>query len=237
MNVTVKKRKTCRLCESPRLELVVPLAPTPVAEKYVTEQELSQPTAIYPLDLYLCLDCGHVQLLDVVDPKFLFDEYTYMSGNTKPLVQHFDECAEVTLKRYQLKPDSLVIDIGSNDGSLLRSFQKRGMRVLGVDPATEIAAKATQQGIPTIPNFLTNDLSKTIKAEHGQAAVVCAFNVFAHADDLAGMADSIRQLLAPNGLFLFEFSYLLDIIDRMLLGTIFHENLSHHSVKPMANFL
>jgi SAM-dependent methyltransferase len=219
------------------LELVVPLAPTPVAEKYVTQAELDQRQPVYPLDLHLCLECGHVQLLDVVDPEFLFDNYTYESGNTKPLVQHFDEVAEGTCSKYALAPNSLVVDVGSNDGSLLRTFQKRGMKVLGVDPAKEIAAKATQNGVPTLPHFLTMDLARKIRAEHGAASVVCAFNVFAHADNLGGMADAIREMLAPGGVFVFEVSYLLDVLDKMLLGTIFHEHLSYHSVKPMVAFL
>ncbi len=237
MQIKVTRRETCRLCGSRRLELVVPLSPTPVAEKYVTKAELDQPTPAVPLDLHMCLDCGHVQLLDVVDPEFLFDNYTYMSGNTKPLVQHFDEVVEATMTRYGVQANSLVVDIGSNDGSLLRCFQKRGARVLGVDPAKEIARRATESGIATIADFLTPELACKIKQEHGPASVVCAFNVFAHADDLAGMAESIRTVLAPNGVFVFEASYLLSILDGMLLGTIFHEHLSHHSVKPMATFL
>jgi len=111
------------------------------------------------------------------------------------------------------------------------------MRVLGVDPAKEIAKKATDSGIPTLPDFLTLDLARQIKKDHGPAAAVCAFNVFAHADKLGDMVDSIRELLAPEGLFVFEVSYLLDIVEHMLLGTIFHEHLSHHSMKPMVSFL
>jgi SAM-dependent methyltransferase len=235
--IKVTRKNTCRLCDSTRLELVVPLAPTPVAEKYVSKDEIHVEQPVYPLDLYLCRECGHVQLLDVVDPEFLFDNYTYMSGNTKPLVQHFDEVAEQTISRFHVAPNSLVADIGSNDGSLLRCFQKRGVRVIGVDPAKDIARKATEAGIPTIPEFFTPELAGRMKREHGPASVVCAFNVFAHADDLAGMAESIRMLLAPDGVFVFEASYLLDIIERVLLGTIFHEHLSHHSMKPMASFL
>jgi hypothetical protein len=233
----VSRRTVCRLCNSSRLERVVPLAPTPVAEKYVGRDQLHEPTPSYPLDLHLCLDCGHVQLLDVVDPAYLFDNYTYMSGNTKPLVQHFDEVAESTISRYGVRPGDLVIDIGSNDGSLLRAFQKRGARVLGVDPARDIARRASESGIPTIPDFLNPALTTRILAEHGPARVVCAFNVYAHADDLAGMTDCIRDLLDPAGVFVCEFSYLLDILDRMLLGTIFHEHLSHHSFRPLAAFL
>jgi SAM-dependent methyltransferase len=237
MNISVTRRTTCRLCGGGQLELVVPLAPTPIAEKYVTREELGQETPVYPLDLYLCLGCGHVQLLDVVDPEFLFDNYTYESGNTRPLVQHFDETAQAVIAKYQPAPNSLVVDVGSNDGSLLRCFQKRGLRVLGIDPAREIAQKATRNGIPTLPEFLNLDLARRIKKEHGPAAAVCAFNVFAHADDLGGMAEAIREMLAPDGVFIFEVSYLLDVLDGMLLGTIFHEHLSYHSIKPLAAFL
>jgi SAM-dependent methyltransferase len=236
MQVKVTRRKTCRLCDGSRLELVVPLAPTPVAEKYATKEELHQPTPSYPLDLYICRDCGHVQMLDVVDPAFLFADYTYQSGKTKKIVEHFDEIAETTLRRYNIT-GGLAVDIGSNDGTLLSRFKLRGMRVLGVDPAKEIAAKATESGVPTITDFMSLGLAKKIKQEHGAASVVCAFNVFAHNDDIAGMAESIRALLAPGGVFVFEASYLLDILDRMLLGTIFHEHVSHHSVKPMVSFL
>lgn len=237
MKISVTRRTTCRLCDGSRLELVVALSPTAVAEKYATRDELDQETPTYPLDLHLCRDCGHVQLLDVVNPQFLFDAYTYVSANTEPLVRHFDESAATICSRYKIAPGSLVVDVGSNDGSLLRCFQKRGMKVLGIDPAGEIAKKATAAGIPTIPDFLTLDLARTIKKEHGSAAVVCAFNVYAHADDLSGMTDSIREMLAPGGVFMFEFSYLLDILDRKLLGTIFHEHLSYHSIKPMVSFL
>lgn len=236
-SIQVSRRTRCRLCDSTRLELVVPLAPTPVAEKYVAREQLGEITPSYPLDLHLCLDCGHVQLLDVVDPVYLFDHYTYMSGNTKPLVQHFHEVATTTCERYAVRPGDLVIDIGSNDGSLLRAFQQRGANVLGIDPARDIARRATESGIPTLPEFLTPALAQRIRQERGPAKVVCAFNVFAHADDLAGMTDSIHALLGPDGVFVCEFSYLLDILDRMLLGTIFHEHLSHHSVRPLAAFL
>lgn len=237
MQVKVTRRQTCRLCDGPRLELVVPLAPTPVAEKYVTRDEAGSPTPSYPLDLHICLDCGHVQMRDVVDPAFLFDQYTYRSGNTKRIIEHFDEIAAATLSRYHIPAGGLVVDIGSNDGSLLGRFKQRDMKVLGVDPAREIALQAIESGIPTITDFMSLDLARKIRQEHGPASVVCAFNVFAHNDDLAGMADSIRELLAPGGVFVFEASYLLDIIDRMLLGTIFHEHVSHHSVKPLVSFL
>jgi SAM-dependent methyltransferase len=231
------RRSKCRLCDSDRLELVVPLAPTPVAEKYVSREDLDKSTMMFPLDLYMCRGCGHVQMVDVVDPAYLFDGYTYESGRTKRILDHFNEIAERTVSQYKVAAESLVIDMGSNDGSLLRQFKERGMRVLGIDPAREIARKATAAGITTVAEFMSRDLARRIKQEHGTAAVVCAFNVFAHTDDLAGMTDSVRELLDPAGVFVVEASYLLDIIERMLLGAIFHEHVSHHSIIPLVPFL
>ena len=231
------KRETCRLCDSPKLELVVPVAPTTVAEKYLTEDQLDQEQQRFPLDLYMCQDCGHVQILDVIDPKYLFDDYTFLTSNTKGLIESFEEYTEDVVRRFSPNPGGMVIDIGSNDGTLLSCFQKRGWSVLGIDPAKEIANQATIAGVETLPEFITPELALHVRQKYGPAAVVTANNVFAHADDLAGMADSIRALLADDGIFVFEISYLLDILDRMLLGTIFHEHLSHHSLKPMIKFL
>jgi len=165
------------------------------------------------------------------------DSYTYESSNTPSLVRHFEKYADNVYKRIQPANDALAVDIGSNDGAFLRFFQKRGMQVLGIDPAKEIAGKATRSGIKTLPEFLSRDLAVKIKKEYGPASIVSANNVFAHADDLAGMVENVREMLASDGVFVFEASYLLDVIDRMLLGTIFHEHLSYHSVKPLKQFL
>ena len=132
---------------------------------------------------------------------------------------------------------SLVVDIGSNDGSLLLPFKEAGHRVLGIDPAREIAAQATRAGIETIPEVVSLRLARELRERHGAAHVVCMFNAFAHADDLGEVADSIRTLLAPDGVFVFEAQYLLDVIDGVLIATIFHEHMSHHSVKPLIGFL
>jgi len=126
-----------------------------------------------------------------------------------------------------------VIDIGSNDGSLLKPFQETGCRVLGIDPAREVAQRANDRGIETIPALMSLDLARRIREKYGTAHAVCAFNVFAHADDLGEMVDAVRTMLAPDGLFYFEAQYLLDIIDGVLIATIFHEHMSHHSVKPL----
>ena len=141
------------------------------------------------------------------------------------------------IEKNQPNKGSLIIDIGSNDGSLLRPFQEKGYEVLGIDPAREIAHKATQSGIKTLPELFTFDIATQIRDSKGKASVVTAFNVFAHADNMAQMADGISHLLSKEGVFVFEFQYLVDIIDKMLLGTIFHEHMSHHSLLPMIKFL
>jgi len=237
MNIIKSKRNTCRLCENKKLELVVPLIPTPVAEKYLNKNQLNQKEMICPLDLYMCKDCGHVQLLDIIDPKFLYSDYTYSSGNSSGLVKHFKEYAEKINNEYKPKKNSLVIDVGSNDGTLLSFFKKYGLKVLGVDPAKEIAEKATSEGIKTLPEFMNMELSNKIKSEYGLAKIITANNAFAHMDDLIGMLKSIKNLMQDDGVFVFEVSYLLDVIQKILLGTIFHEHHSYHSLKPLIKFM
>lgn len=237
MKAKVIHRTSCRLCASPNVVMAVHLAPIPLAEKYSATAQGGEGDALFPIDLYMCRDCGHVQCLDVIDSDALWDDYTYHSGQTKGIVDHFEEVAVKLTAAHKPAPGSLVIDVGSNDGSLLRPFQARGHKVLGVDPAKEIARKATESGVETIPALMTVTLAKKIREKYGPASIITAFNVFAHADDMGGMADSIKTMLAPDGVFVFEVQYLLDILDKMLLGTIFHEHMSHHSLKPMVKFL
>lgn len=232
----LRHRDDCRLCGGTDLELVVPLAPTAIADAYVSDPDEQQET--YPLDLYFCRGCSHVQLLDVVDPRLMFKtDYSYATGGSAGIVKHFREYAESVIEKESLEPDSLVVEIGSNDGTLLKFFKEAGMDVLGVDPAARLAERARAAGVETIPRFLSLELAREIRQQRGGARIVTANNVFAHADDLGGMADSIRTLMADDGLFAFEVSYLVDVVDRMLLGTIFHEHLCYHAVKPMRGFL
>jgi SAM-dependent methyltransferase len=230
------RRRDCRLCSSTSLTLVLSLAPTPPANAFVRENELSDKQETFPLDVFFCEDCGHVQLLDVVDPKVLFEHYVYVSGTSPVFVKHFEDYAAHVLETYAPPPGGLVVDIGSNDGTLLKFFKDAGMRVLGIDPAQEIAAAATDAGIPTLADFFTPALAAEIKQEHGSASVITANNVFAHADDLHGITDGIKDLLADDGVFVFEVSYLVDVFEKTLFDTIYHEHLAYHTVKPLTRF-
>ena len=153
------------------------------------------------------------------------------------MVQHFKEYADKIVNKYKPKKNSLVIDVGSNDGTLLGFFKNYGLKVLGVDPAKEIAQKATLNGIKTLPEFMNTELSQSIKKKYGLAKIITANNAFAHLDDLIGMLESIKALMSPEGIFFFEVSYLLDVIQKVLLGTIFHEHHSYHSLKPLIKFM
>jgi SAM-dependent methyltransferase len=231
------RRTTCRLCGGSRLSLVLELAPTPPANAFVSVQELSRQQERFPLDLFFCEDCRHLQLLDVVDPRLLFENYVYVSGTSPVFVKHFEDYAEEIMHRFTPKEGGLAVDIGSNDGTLLSAFKKRGLKVQGIDPAKEIAKRASEAGIPTIAGFFTLALAKEIRAEIGPAAVVTANNVFAHIDDLKGVVDGVRELLSPEGVFVFEVSYLVDVFEKTLFDTIYHEHLAYHSVKPLIQFL
>ncbi len=224
------------MCDSPNVERVVKLEPIPLSENYCDDPALGRSAARYPVDLYMCADCGHVHQLDVVDSKSLWENYTYYSGDANGMPEHFNQVAEKIIRTQHPPPGSLVIDIGSNDGSLLRPFKGAGYRVLGIDPAKVIARQATEAGIETYPELMSLALAQEIRAERGPAHVVCMFNAFAHADNMGEIADSIRTLLAPEGIFVFEAQYLLDIIDRVLIASIFHEHMSHHSVKALTLF-
>ena len=232
----VTHRTSCRLCSSGELEIVVPYPATPIADAYVSASQCSEVQELYPLDLYQCRDCGHVQLCDVVNPDILFSEYTYETSVSLGLVEHFKQYA-ADMMSYSSPPDNgLVVEIGSNDGSLLEFFQQQGLKVLGVDPAKKIAIKACDRGVETIADFFTSQMAEEIKKQHGSAHIIAANNVFAHADDMADIANGIELLLDKEGLFSFEVSYLPDIIERNLFDTIYHEHLCYHTVEPLQRF-
>jgi SAM-dependent methyltransferase len=233
---SVTHRDTCRLCGSRNLQLVLGLAPTPIADDYVPASRIGEKQELFPLELALCKDCGHTGLLDAVNPDLLFRNYTYRTSVSLGLVDHFRKVAERLIPQLAIGPGSLVVEIGSNDGSNLRFYKDVGATVLGIDPATGIASAATSAGIETIPEFFTPELAARIRRERGPAKLVIANNVFAHADALGAIADGIHELLAPDGVFVFEVSYMVDIVEKMLWDTLYHEHLCYHAVKPFANF-
>ncbi len=225
----------CALCACVDLDTIMKLPATPPANEFV---QTPQDQERFPLDLQLCRDCGHLQLADVVHPGRLFGNYVYVSGTSPVFVKHFEDYAKSVYASSRLSACSHVVDVGSNDGTLLKAFQKLGVaKVTGVDPARGIAMQATSVGVPTRIGFFDRHMAALIRATDGPADVITANNVFAHADDLQEIARGVRDLLAPEGDFVFEVSYLMDVVEHTLFDTIYHEHLSYHSVKPLIPFL
>ncbi len=228
------KRDDCRLCESPALQRVLQLTPTPPANAMVSAADRALPQPVFPLDVYRCNSCGHLQLLDIVDPKVLFSHYVYVSSTSPVMVRYLQEQCAAVIERARLEPGDLVVEIGSNDGTLLRFFKAAGMRVLGVDPAANVVPDKSE--IETLTDFFSADLGRQIRERFGPARAICAYNVCAHIDDLRGVVDGVRTLLAPDGQFVFEVGYLLDVYLKTLFDTVYHEHVDFHHVEPLRDF-
>lgn len=230
------KRKTCRLCDSPDLGIVYGMPACPPVDNYrfADEPEIDLPA--FPMDLYMCSACGHAQLLDVVDPNILFGNYIYTSSSSPDLDAHFAAYADRLVKYAHLDSKSLVVDVGSNDGLLLSKFRAHGVGVQGIDASEAVGRQAIARGIPTVISFLTPAVVVHVQERAGLADVVCANNVFSHADDLRGFAECARNLLKPQGFFVFEVSYLKDLVENKVIDYVYHEHLAHHSIKPLKSF-
>jgi len=233
MKNIIKRRSKCRCCEGKVLELVLSLKPTPIGDAYVTAEKLNIVQPTYPIDLYMCNVCGLAQLIDVIDPDILYGDYIYVTSSSSGLSSHFKAYAENIIARCNLRLGSLVIDLGSNDGTLLNYFKQMGMNVLGVEPAAHIAARSNAKGINTIDEFFTIELAQKIVNEHGYAKLITANNVFANIDDLSSWVSAVKELLDVDGIFVFESYYLADLINNMVFDFIYHEHLSSFSVKPI----
>lgn len=236
MSSRVYHRTTCRVCGGENPALAMKMPSSPIADAYMPEERKDEFQERYPLDLYLCEDCGLPQLLDIVDPEILYGNYLYRTTTSPGLVEHFRDYAQNVIDILKLPKGSFVIEIGSNDGTLLSFFQEKGMKVLGVDPARKIAQEVTASGIETLPAFFTSDLARKMKEERGQAHVIIANNVMANIDDLDNVMEGVRELLTPGGggVFILESGYILDTVNNKVFDNIYHEHISYFSVKPLA---
>jgi SAM-dependent methyltransferase len=228
------RRTNCRLCDSTALKLAIPMKPSPIGDAFVKDKNSEQ--ELFPLDVYICETCAHLQNLDVVDPKILFGNYTYQTSHSLGLVEHFKKYAAHVVSKLGIDKPVFVMEIGSNDGSLLGEFQALGHTVQGIDASSAVAGHANKRGVPTIGDFFTFDLSQKIKADKGQAGLVCANNVYAHADNLRDITKGIRNVLSDDGVFVFEVSYLPDMVENMVFDTIYHEHVSYHTLNPLEKF-
>lgn len=226
-------RKTCRICASTGLWRFLDLGSTPLANAFVAPERISAPEAAYPLAVERCAACGQVQLTVVVRPDVLFANYLYASSASAPLLAHFDAYAAEVAERFA-PPGSLVVEVGSNDGVLLRPLRRRGLVALGVEPAANLAAAANAAGVTTVNEFFSEAVARDIRGSRGAANAVVANNVLAHIDDLNDVLRALDVLLTQDGVFIAEVPYLGDLIEQVEYDTVYHEHLSYFSVAPLA---
>jgi D-mycarose 3-C-methyltransferase len=190
----------------------------------------------FPLDVFVCRSCWHAQLVDVISKETLFSHYLYFSTTTRTTPAHFGALAREVVDQHTGRGD-FVVEIGSNDGVLLRAFEGSGRRILGVEPASNVAESARKQGIPTMNRFFTPEVAEAIARDLGKARVILANNVVGHIDDLQGLVKSVRSLLAEDGTWIFEVPYLVDLLERNEFDTVYHEHLSYFAVAPAKRML
>ena len=228
------KKDTCRICESSKIIKVVELTATPPGNNFLSKDQIGTQEKEYPLELYFCNECFHIQLGHVVDPSFLFqNHYSYVSGTSPVFVDHLRVYAEYIVRLFNIKESSLIVDIGSNDGTCLSLFKELGMDTLGVDPATEIAEIAISRGIDTIADFFSLNLARQITSKHGKANLITSHNACAHIDDLSGVISGVEILLKDTGVFVMEVGYFVDVFENKWFDTIYHEHVDYHTVAPL----
>jgi SAM-dependent methyltransferase len=227
----------CQICGHAPLENVLSLGYMPPVNQMVPVGELPRQQPWFPTNLLYCAQCELVQLGLAVDPVIIFPpEYPYTSGTTKLLRDNFAELYSEAALMLKLAPRDLVVDIGSNDGTLLAPFIHGGHRALGIEP-TDVVKIAAARGIPTLQRYFTPEVAAQVRREYGPARVVTAANCFAHIEDVHAIVEGILALLAPDGVFISESHYVIGLMDRLQYDTVYHEHLRYYSLGSLANLL
>jgi len=223
----------CQVCNSSKLNLILDLGHQPLCDSLLTEEMLNQPETTYPLRMFWCEECSLAQIDYCVDGSIVYHpDYPYRTGVTKELVGYLNGISRSLISKYNLKHGDLVVDLGSNDGTLLTGFKEQGTKVLGVEP-TNIAKIANQNGIETVQKFFVVDVANEIKNKHGDASLILSTNMFAHMATIGEVVSGIETLLKDDGVFVLENHYLLDVIQGGQFDTTYHEHLRTYSLKSL----
>ncbi len=228
--------KQCRLCKSNDLKLFLSLGRTPLANSFLEEKQLEQPEEFYPLNVCFCKSCGFVQLAEVVLPEKMFKNYIYVTSTSSEAREHYKNLVNDAMEMFKLPKNSLVVEFASNDGTLLKNFKKFEIRVLGVEPAENIAPMAEASRIETINDFFNRKVAKNIVNSKGKASMIIGTNVFAHIDNLDEIMKSFQILLDDEGVIIIESPYLVDFFEKTEYDTIYHEHVSYLSMIPIVKF-
>lgn len=221
---------TCRSCGAP-LAVILDLGLAPLANRLLDTP--NEPEPRYPLELARCCGCGLLQLTLTVPPGGLFRDYVYFSSNSDAMVAHAQALSHRLITERNLTAASRVVEVASNDGYLLRHYLERGVPVLGIDPAENVATVARQRGVPTVVDFFGETLGASLRAQGIRADVLHAHNVFAHVPDINGFVAGIAAVLADDGIAVIEFPYALDLLDACAFDTIYHEHIFYFTLTPL----
>lgn len=222
-------RLACRFCGAPLSEVFVDLGASPLANSYLEPEDLSRAEAFYPLCVYVCGECLLVQLPEEERPEAIFSDYAYFSSYSDSWLRHAKTYAEAMIERFGLGPGTQAIEIASNDGYLLRWLKERGVPVLGIEPARNVAEAAEAAGIPTIVKFFGAATARELVAEGKRADLLVGNNVLAHVPGLNDFVAGLKILLAPSGVLTMEFPHLLRLMAEDQFDTIYHEHYSYFS--------
>ena len=224
----------CQICGHSPLQTVLSLGYMPPVNQMVPIGEVQRQQPWFPTNLLHCSACELVQLGLAVDPVIIFPpEYPYTSGMTRILRENFTELYAECASMLELTSNDLIVDVGSNDGTLISNFQKGGHRILGIEP-TDVAKIANSRGIPTLQRYFGKEVAREVADKHGRAAVVTAANCFAHIEDVHAIVEGILEMLDTNGVFISESHYLIGLLDDLQYDTIYHEHLRHYTVGSLA---
>ncbi len=222
-------RPHCRFCRTPLQHTFVDLGMSPLCQTHIEPRQLSRMEPFYPLHVYVCHHCFLVQLDQFVSPDAIFSEYAYFSSYSDSWVEHARQYVEMMTARFKLDAASKVIEIASNDGYLLQHFVRRGIPVLGIEPAANVARAATEKGVTSLVKFFGTATAREVAAQQGAADLLLGNNVLAHVPDLNDFVAGMQILLKPGGVITMEFPHLLRLIDGNQFDTIYHEHFSYFS--------
>lgn len=226
-------REQCRGCNGTQLKKFLELGPQPLANSFLKTPEEFDKELFFPLDVYFCETCSLVQIMDVIDPEVLFRNYIYVTGTSDTIAKHNIAYASTVVEYVNIDNSGLVVEVASNDGSLLKCFQKQNVKTLGIEPAINIAEMARAEGVETVAEFFNYDTAVTVREQYGPAKAVIGNNVFAHVDGTQDFLRGAAHLLDENGLVIVEVPYLGEFMDRLEYDTVYHEHICYFSITAL----